>query len=360
MPRQKISELIEEMKDITMKAKVMSINSRNIRNERGESTYFYGYLGDETGTIPYTAWAFPSSLKAGDVVDMKNVYTKKYNDSLRVYLDSRSQIILDPNSEMEVKRVYRKYNIRDLSLKDQYVDVSGIVTGIKAREYDREGKLQKVYQGFIEDVTGKVKFSSFGREIEENKPLRFIGARVTEFNGRLSLSVSDKTEITGAEKISIPASRVYQLQEIRNPFGGVSIAGFVVSVGEKSGIVYRCSQCFKTIQNGSCPDHPNADKIEDIFAYFTVDDGTGVIQCSAGSASLLPFLGLTGDSIKNSDERKRAEIHTNIRNGLIGMSVFATGEFRRMKEDLSFRVESFRKVTAAEVKLISAPVEGDF
>jgi replication factor A1 len=359
MPRQKISELTEEMKDITMKAKVMSINSRNIRNERGESTYYYGYLGDETGTIPYTAWAFPASLKAGDVVDMKNVYTKKYNDSIRVYLDSRSQVILDPNSEMEVKRVYRKYSIRDLSLRDQYVEVSGIVTGIRTREYDREGKVQKVYQGFIEDATGKVRFSSFGREVEENKPLRFLGARVTEFNGRLSLSVSDKTEITTAEKISIPASRVYQLQEIRNPVGGVSISGFVVSVGEKSGIVYRCSQCSKTVQNGSCPDHPDAGKIEDIFAYFSVDDGTGVIQCSAGSASLLPFLGIKGESIKNIDERKKDEIHTNIRNGLIGMPIFATGEFRKMKEDLSFRVETFRKVSAAELKLISTPAEGE-
>lgn len=360
MPRQKISDLTEEMKDISMKAKVVSINSRNIRNDRGDSTYFYGYLGDETGTIPYTAWAFPASLKPGDVVDMKNVYTKKYNDNLRVYLDSRSQVILDPSTDMQVKRVYRKYSIIDLSLKDQYVEIAGIVSSIRSREYEKDGKTQKVYQGFIEDETGKVRISSFGRELEENKPLKIVGARVTEFNGRISLSVGDKTEISETENIAIPPVRLYRLQEITNPVGGISMAGFVVSVGEKSGIVYRCAQCSKTVPDGSCPDHPDAGKIEDVFAYFTIDDGTGVMQCSAGSGSLFPFLNISKESLKNIDARGREDIHMNIRNGLLGIPIFVTGEFRRMNDDLSMRAESFKRMGQEEVKLLSSKMEAEF
>ncbi|QRF74788.1 mjaSSB [Thermoplasmatales archaeon] len=359
MPRQKVNDLKEEMKDISMKVKIVSISSRNTRNERGESTYFYGYMGDETGTIPYTAWAFPSSLKAGDVVDMKNVYTKKYNDTIRVYLDSRSEIILDPSTNLEVKRVYREYKIKDLSLKDQYVDVRGIASSVRAREYEKDGKKQKVYQGFLEDETARVRISSFGREIVENKPLKLVGARVTEFNGRISLSVNDKTGIDSAEEIKIPQYRIYQLQEINGPVGGITIAGFVVSVGEKSGVIYRCAECSKTISDGSCPDHPDARKVEDIFAYFTIDDGTGVMQCSAGSDHLLSFLKIGKEALTNADAKSRDEIHASIRNSLLGMPIFASGEFRRLRDDLSFRIDSMKRVDQQELKIIAAAMEAD-
>ena len=359
MPRQKISDLKEEIKDVSMKAKIVSISSRNIHNERGESTYFYGYLGDETGTIPYTAWAFPSSLKVGDVVDMKNVYTKKYNDTIRVYLDSRSEVILDPSGTIEVKRVYREYRIKDLSLKDQYVDVRGIVRSIRAREYEKDGKKQKVYQGFLEDETARVRVSSFGREIPENKPIRAIGARVTEFNGRISLSINDKTEIKQSEEISIPQYRMYFLQDVNSPVGGITITGFAVSVGEKSGIIYRCEECSKTIQDGSCPDHPDARRIEDVFAYFTIDDGTGSMQCSTGSDQLLSFLKIGREAITNADEKGKDEIHAAIRNAIFGVPLIATGEFRRLKEDLSFRIETMKRVEKSDLKAISSAMEAE-
>ena len=69
-----ISTLEPGKQNMSLKAKIVSLQQRKIKNEKGETVYFYGILGDQSGTISFTAWAFPATIQAGDVVEIKNCH----------------------------------------------------------------------------------------------------------------------------------------------------------------------------------------------------------------------------------------------------------------------------------------------
>ena len=66
-----ISTLEPGKQNVRLKAKIVSLQQRKIKNEKGETVYFYGILGDSSGTISFTAWAFPATMQSGDVVEIK-------------------------------------------------------------------------------------------------------------------------------------------------------------------------------------------------------------------------------------------------------------------------------------------------
>ena len=108
----KIDKLDENTKNETIVVKILSLTEKETKSEKGEGVYHYGLIGDETGTMPYTAWALPATIRQGDVVELRNFSVKKYNDSLRLYLDTRTDVILRPEDKMDVKRVYKEYKIK--------------------------------------------------------------------------------------------------------------------------------------------------------------------------------------------------------------------------------------------------------
>ncbi|WP_075057197.1 hypothetical protein [Thermogymnomonas acidicola] len=123
---------------------------------------------------------------------------------------------------------------------------------------------------------------------------QFEGARVSEYNGILRVTVQNRTRVSQVtEEISM-GKRYYSISELNDSIGGITLTGFAVTVGgEKSGIIYRCSVCNRVIEEVRCPDHPIDVPKMDIFAYFTLDDGTGTVQCTCGRQVLMPLLGLT-------------------------------------------------------------------
>ena len=94
----KIDKLDENTKNETIVVKILSLTEKETKSEKGEGVYHYGLIGDETGTMPYTAWALPATIRQGDVVELRNFSVKKYNDSLRLYLDTRTDVILRPRT----------------------------------------------------------------------------------------------------------------------------------------------------------------------------------------------------------------------------------------------------------------------
>lgn len=354
----KIDEIREEERDLSLKVKLVNVEKRTTRSEKGENVYHYGLLGDDTGTMFFTAWSFNPNVQAGDVLELKNCYTKEYNGNLRLYLDNRSEIILLPDENIEVKRSFREIKIRDLSTKDSFVSVSGVISGVGMREYEKDGEKRKLYFGDIGDETGKIRLSSFGRSLPEGKGVKIEGAKVSEYKGRLRLSVNDKTNIEETE-MSIPQERrLYNISDLNSPVGGISFSGFIISFGEKSGLRLRCSECRKTIEDVRCPDHPSAPFVYDLFAYFTLSDGTGYIQCTAGRIPLLKLLGMPESDLSpdNSSITKR-DIFNRLREGLYGRPFILEGDLAEGNMGLALRISDIEKVSTDDVKSLIRKME---
>ncbi len=342
----KIDEILNENNNIDLKVKILSVDKREVTTSKGNTIYHYGLVGDETGVLSYTAWEFPAPIKTGDVVEIKYARSKEYNGRIRLYFDSKTEIILKPGESMDVKNTYREKKLQDISLKEPFVSVTGKVTGMAKKEYNKDGRLLVIYNGFIEDDTSRVRLSSFGKELENGKIYKIKGAKVSEFNKQMELSIGDKTEVFLVNDENINFERNYKIAEITNPAGSINIMGFIITLGTKSGIIKKCSDCNKPLTTGVCPDHPDAKTILDIFSYFTVDDGTKYLQCIAGKNAILPFL-----NIKNDEIAKYAgDIYTKLNDNLYGHAVKMNVDFIKNDNELSARVNTINNITEADIK----------
>ncbi len=340
----KINEIHGEMANVELKVKILSVSKREITKSTGDTVYYYGLAGDDTGVLPYTAWEFPAPIKAGDVVQIKYARTRIYNDSIRLYLDSKTEVLLKPGEDIDIKRTYKESKLMNLSMKNPFVTVTGKISNMSGREYNKEGKIFTIYNGFIEDDTSRVRLSSFGQPLENGKIYRLVGARVSEFNKQLEISIGDKTEVFPEDE-DIDFERYYKLSEVTNPAGGITLLGFIITLGTKSGIIKRCSECNKPLATGVCPDHPDKPTKLDIFSYFTFDDGTKYIQCIAGKNAIMPFL-----NIKDADlPRVAGEIYKMLEDKLYGHAVRVNADFLKSEEGLSLRVNSIAAITKEDV-----------
>ncbi|MCL4453512.1 replication protein A [Ferroplasma sp.] len=341
----KIDEIHGETPNLELKVKILSLSRRETTTSRGETVYYYGLVGDETGVLPYTAWEFPAPIKAGDTVQIKYARSRVYNERIRLYFDSKTEILLKPGEDIEVKRTYKETKLMDLSLKNPFVTVTGKISNMAGKEYSKAGNTFTIYNGFIEDDTSRVRISSFGQPLENGKIYRLVGARVSEFNKQLEISIGDKTEVY-PENEDMDFERYYKLFEVDNPAGGITILGFIITLGTKSGIIKRCSECNKPLSTGVCPDHPDKPTKLDIFSYFTLDDGTRYIQCIAGKKAVMPFLGIKEEDLP----RVAGDIYRMLEDRLYGHAVRVNADFIKNEDDLSLRVNAISAITREDIE----------
>lgn len=357
----KVEALVPGKQNLNLHVKLVSLQQRKIKNDKGETVYFYGIMGDETGTIPFTAWTFPNTIQGGDIIEVKNCSTKEYNNVNRVYIDSKSEVVLKPGEEMEVKRTFKELKVKDLSTSDPYVSLDGRVSNVRQKEFEKEGETTQLFYGDFEDDTGKIRLTSFGKELKEGETIRIEGGRVSEYNGRLRITINDKTRVLPAKLDYSITERIVNISELTSPLGGVTVEGFAVTFGQKSGLVMRCSECNQRLDDLRCPDHPEAPLKYDLFAYFTLDDGTGHIQCTGGRFALLPLIGITEEQFVPSNTAiSRRSVQAALEDHIPGKAFVIEGDVVKTQMGLSLRMNSIRYLDEEFLKKFSAILEADF
>ncbi len=356
----KVEQLSEQTKDEMIVVKILSLTERETKNERGEGVFYFGLMGDDTGTMPYTAWTMPATIRSGDVVELRNFNVKKYNDSLRVYIDSKTDVILRPDDKLEVKRVYREYKIKDLSMKDQYVTVTGKVRDVLEKTFEKDGAKRDLTHCTLEDETGSIRLSLFDRKIKEGT-FRIEGARLSEYRGHNRLSAGERANITSA-KVEIPSDyRIYNIFELSSPVDSISITGLVVHVGEKGGLMHRCNECRKTIEDIRCPEHPDAGYMLDLFSYFTIEDGTGDLQCTAGKPALADLLGIKDEDLDPSTSKlSKSDVNSRLMEKLVNSPMIMTGDFVNGSNGQTFRVRKIERMDADMIKKVDLRFQEEF
>ena len=73
-----IRELIPGEQSVDLLCRIVAVDGRQIDVEGGSKAILYGILGDQTGTVPFTAWVVEGlDLHKGDVIRVRNAYTKE-------------------------------------------------------------------------------------------------------------------------------------------------------------------------------------------------------------------------------------------------------------------------------------------
>lgn len=293
---------------VNLRAKVISVNARELEQDGGTKEIFYGILADETGTVPFTVWETQGlDLQEGDVVQIQNAYTKEFRGQVQVNLGNRFTLTKEEGVKLEVvaggergpptaaKLGELKEGMRNLSL-------TGRVLEVEARNVEVKGEPKTVFSGLLADDSGKVQFSAwhdFG--LEKGDVLRVEGGYVTTWRGLAQFSFDDRAVVEKLKETELPPveeldrSRRFWIEELVQRGGGldVLVRGIVVEVKEASGLVHRCPECNRVIRKGTCRVHGEVQGTPDLRTKAVVDDGSGALTAILGRELTEGLLGKT-------------------------------------------------------------------
>jgi ssDNA-binding replication factor A large subunit len=195
----KVKEVPRGMSGISILGKVMEVRDVVSFNKNGRSGKVVNFtIGDETGSMRIVVWDEPiinevekGMFKVGDIIKVKNGYSKDNNGFVEVHLGSNAQVVVNPKGEkigdvaMTKQKLGRK-KIEEMKEGD-YVEVSGTVVQLfeprfftvctkcgkkvlETGECKEHGKVDSEKRGvinfFFDDGSGNIRVVGFGDVIQ--------------------------------------------------------------------------------------------------------------------------------------------------------------------------------------------------
>jgi len=164
----KINEIREGMRNVEVVGKVTRLfDVREFTVGEREGKVGSLFIGDETGTIRATLWGEMAEnlrkAKEGDIVKIKEGYTKLNNSSVEIHLNDKSLFIINPEGEsidnVRTSIYERKYLAE--AKEGEKVEVLGTIVQIFDPRYfelcpDCMKRARQKEEGFVCEIHGKV------------------------------------------------------------------------------------------------------------------------------------------------------------------------------------------------------------
>ncbi len=278
---------------VNLKAKIISINSKEVVVEGVRKIIHYGILGDETGTIPFTAWVLDVELRKGDCIEIKNAYTREWQGRVKLVIGNNTRIDLLPPDSVEVKMEVKPAKIVELHPKMGLVEVIGKVLHVEKREVEVDGVMRDVYSGIIGDETGEIPFSSWDREVNKGDVIKISGAYVSTFLGMPQLVFDSRATIEKVDRDIEIKEMPIQMESLEGRGGfNVLVEGVIIDIKDGSGLIYRCPECGRVLRSSTCPVHGRVTPEPDLRIKAVIDDGTGAIMAIFNREQTEKILGI--------------------------------------------------------------------
>ena len=342
----KISELTPGLARVDLRAKVISINSREYEIDGTIKKMHYGIIGDETGTIQFTAWRLDIELRKGDCIEIKNAYTREWQGTPQLVIGVNTRISLLPPDSVSVKMNIVPRKIVELHPRMGLVEVVGKILEVSEKEVMVEGVPRKVFEGLIGDDTGEIPFSAWDVKVNPGEVLRISGAYVRSFRGMPQL-VFDPRATISRERIDIEVREIPVSLESLEGKGGfnVLVEGVIIDVKKGSGLIYRCPECGRVLTSTFCPEHGKVTPKPDMRIKAILDDGTGAAMCIFNSEQTERILGMDINGALQTIQENMgnpAVIRELIEDKLIAMPMRVRGNaISKEKYGLTLLVKSF-------------------
>ena len=326
-----IVDLQPNQQSVHVLCRIISVNPRDIQVKGEARKIFYGILGDESGTIQFTAWK-DFELEKGTVVDITNAYTKEWQGSVKVNFGDRTRVTKTDASELpEMNLEPREYKIKELRGGLSSVMVTARILEIQDRDVEVSGQKKKVFSGLLGDETGKAQFTAWHDfKLKEGAVVKITGGYVKTWKGIPQFTFDEKATVekldtTTIAKKDVKTQRI-DLSELveRNGALDVEVEGTVIEIRKGSGIVQRCPTCNRVLQNGSCAEHGAVEGKADMRMKLVIDDGTGSVGAILGKELTEKLLGRSMPD--TSDEGLIEEMNTRLFGHRISVQGNALGD----------------------------------
>ncbi|MFC7203764.1 Single-stranded DNA binding protein [Haloferax namakaokahaiae] len=270
--------------NVSVTVRVLTVGTRSIVYQGEEQTIREGQLADESGVISYTAWQ-DFGFSPGDSVTIGNAGVREWDGNPELNIGSASTVGIesDPVETPYDDQIGGESDLIDLAAGDRGRAVEVRVLEVESRTISGRNGETTILSGVLADETGRLPFTDWAPrpDLEEGASLRFEDVYVREFRGvpQVNLSEFSTVEVldTAVEVTdSAPRLKIGEAVGAGGMFD-VEVLGNVLEVRDGSGLIERCPDCSRVVQNGQCRQHGAVDGDDDMRVKAILDDGTGTV-----------------------------------------------------------------------------------
>ncbi len=285
-PKTDIVDITPETGNVTVTARVLTVGKRSIRYEGEDQIIFEGELADETGAISYTAWT-DFSLSPSDTITAGNAGVREWDGEPELNLGQSTTVTLEEEPLSVPYEIGGERDLIDLEPGDRGRTLKVQVLEVERRTIDGRDGETEILSGVLGDETTRLPFTDWDphEAIIEGESVRLEDVYVDEFRGVPSVNV---TEFTTVDPIAdVPVRESGTELSIREAIasGGVYdavLTGNVIEVRDGSGLIQRCPECGRVVQNDQCRSHGQVDPEDDMRVKAILDDGTDTVTVILG------------------------------------------------------------------------------
>lgn len=275
-----ISEITTDQASVTVTGAVLTVGKRTIQYNGDTQTITEGEFADETGTISYTAWE-EFGLEPGDTITIGNAGVREWNDEPELNLGQNTTIEASDETLDIPYEIGGERSLSDLAPGDRGITVQVQVSEVESRTIDGRDGRTEILSGVLADESGRLPFTDWEPHdaITDDAAVRLEDCYISEYRGVPQLNVTEFTRVRPLDR-EIPIAETAPRKQIGEAvLGGgefdVEFVGNVLAVRDGSGLVQRCPECTRVIQNGQCRSHGTVDGEDDLRVKAILDDGTG-------------------------------------------------------------------------------------
>ncbi len=306
--------LSADQNSVRLRCRVLSISPRDINVKGEQRTIYYGILGDESGTLPFTAWQ-DYQLEKGDVIEIYNAYTREWQGATKINFGDRTKIEKTDSSKLPQTQMQpQTLQIKDLRAGFSNIEVTARILEINKRQITVGDTKKTVFSGILGDETGKAQFTAWhDYQLKKDDVLKIKGGYVKTWKGIPQVSFDEKATVEKLDSSTIPKKQItthtVTLAELNDQWGALDVEtkGVIIEIRPGSGYITRCPTCNRTIQKNTCPDHGEVTPVDDLRLKLIVDDGMGAVTTIIGKELTEHLLGKTLKDIKTLQTKTEGE-----------------------------------------------------
>jgi len=279
-----IGEVTPDDSNVTVTAVVLTSGRRSIQYNGDEHVIREGELADESGTISHTAWdGFDGDLEPGQTVQFGNAGVREWDGKPELNLgESTNPTAVDDSLDVGAP-VGGEAKLTDLEPGDRGIAVEVEILECETKTIDGRDGETEILSGVVGDDTGRLPFTDWEPHdgIEDGAALRIEETFVREFRGAPSVNVSEFSTVTplsGSVDVADDAPRLPIAEAVES--GGqfdVELVGNIIQIRDGSGLIERCPDCGRVVQNGQCRSHGAVEGEDDLRTKAILDDGTATV-----------------------------------------------------------------------------------
>lgn len=285
---------------VNIECKILTINEREVNLGDEPRKSYWGFLVDDTGSLPYTSWR-DIPYQKGDSILIKKGLVREWKGKAEIVIN-RASVLQGSSKEFKIiSRKGERTHIAEVR-EPGWVALVGKILTRERRE--KNGK--EFTRGVLGDDTGRMPFTSWvDFDFVEGDAIEVSGM-VKSWLGMLSLNIGEGSDlIKSLESIEVRRQRV-SIGELEERGGGfeVEVEGELLEVQRGSGLIVRCPTCRRAIRGNNCTIHGKVDGVWDLRLKGVLDDGIGNLSIIVGRDLCEKILEKTLDGLK--DEAKDA------------------------------------------------------